>query len=253
VIKLIKKFQIKLTPFDTAKTWNMSTINNQNLLLHDSGSYTDPEIAVALEFIDYDITSSFNNYECDIALEQQDDDLVNTRIGLEKSVYVRESAAAALGMLGDIRAIDPLVSILETKKGFIDKFTFLKEKIIETLSKFNSTPLYIISTPRVRSRPINFTALRRPVVSRAGAIPRRYCYQSTHLPTFSHAIVSALGDLTARRKHANHNLRVYPSFTQSYFSASICRIIACSALSYPSSIVISCRAQNLLAALSILL
>ena len=41
----------------------MSTINNQNLLLHDSGSYTDPEVAVALEFIDYGITSSEKKQE----------------------------------------------------------------------------------------------------------------------------------------------------------------------------------------------
>ena len=55
----------------------------------------------------------------------------------EKSVYVRESAAVALGMIGDYRAIDPLISILEAKKGFIDKFTFLKERVIEVLGKFN--------------------------------------------------------------------------------------------------------------------
>lgn len=55
----------------------------------------------------------------------------------EKSVYVRESAAVALGMLGDIRAVDPLVAILETKKGFLDKFTFLKERVIEALGKLN--------------------------------------------------------------------------------------------------------------------
>lgn len=85
MIKLIKKFQIKLTPFDAAKTWNMSTINNQDLLLHDSGSYTDPEVAVALEFIDYAETQSFDSYGCDIALEQQDDDLLDTRIGLKTS------------------------------------------------------------------------------------------------------------------------------------------------------------------------
>src|SRR5574344_480622 len=57
----------------------------------------------------------------------------------EKSVYVRESAVQALGALGDERAVDSLVSILETKKGFIDKFTFLKERVIEALGKFNFT------------------------------------------------------------------------------------------------------------------
>ncbi len=55
----------------------------------------------------------------------------------EKSVYIRESAATALGMLGDMRAIESLVSILETKKGLMDKFTFLKERAIEALGKFN--------------------------------------------------------------------------------------------------------------------
>jgi len=56
----------------------------------------------------------------------------------EKSIYVRESAAKALGLLGDIRAIDPLVAILETKKGLIDKFTFLKERIIESIGRIGS-------------------------------------------------------------------------------------------------------------------
>lgn len=87
MIKLIKKFQIKLTPFDATKIWAMSNINNDDLLLHDSGSYLDPEVPVALEFIDYGSLSDSPslNYECNIALEQQEDDLVNTRIGLKKS------------------------------------------------------------------------------------------------------------------------------------------------------------------------
>ena len=55
----------------------------------------------------------------------------------EKSVYLRESAALALGMIGDARALDPLLNILEGKKGFVDKFTFLKERIIEAIGKFN--------------------------------------------------------------------------------------------------------------------
>ncbi len=53
----------------------------------------------------------------------------------EKSVYLRESAAVALGMIGDLRAIDPFLTILEAKKTFLDKFTFLKERVIEALSK----------------------------------------------------------------------------------------------------------------------
>lgn len=56
----------------------------------------------------------------------------------EKSVYLRESAAFALGMIGDSQAVDPLVSILEAKKGFIDKFTYLKERVIEALGRLDS-------------------------------------------------------------------------------------------------------------------
>lgn len=55
----------------------------------------------------------------------------------EKSVYLKESAAFALGLLGDMRAIDPLINILESKQGFLDKFSFLKEKIVEALGKLN--------------------------------------------------------------------------------------------------------------------
>ena len=53
----------------------------------------------------------------------------------EKSVYVRETAVSALAMLGDNRAVEPLVGILEAQKGIWNKFTFLKERIIEALGK----------------------------------------------------------------------------------------------------------------------
>lgn len=55
----------------------------------------------------------------------------------EQSVYLKESAAFALGMIGDMKAVEPLVNILESKKGIVDKFTFLKERAIEALSKIN--------------------------------------------------------------------------------------------------------------------
>ncbi len=55
----------------------------------------------------------------------------------ESSVYVKESAVSALGMIGDEKAVDSIVSILETKKGIIDKFTFLKERALEALNKLN--------------------------------------------------------------------------------------------------------------------
>lgn len=56
----------------------------------------------------------------------------------EKSIYLKESATKALGLLGDIRAVDPLVGILEAKQGIMDKFSFLKERAIEALNKMGA-------------------------------------------------------------------------------------------------------------------
>ena len=47
----------------------------------------------------------------------------------------KESAAEALGIIGDTSAFEPLVKILENNKGILDKFTFLKERVIEALGK----------------------------------------------------------------------------------------------------------------------
>ena len=55
----------------------------------------------------------------------------------ENSAYMKESAVVALGMLGDNRALDVFDSILNTKKMFLDKFSYLKERIIEAISKFD--------------------------------------------------------------------------------------------------------------------
>lgn len=53
----------------------------------------------------------------------------------ERSVYVKESAACALGLIGDVRAVEPLVNILDNSKGLLNRFTFLKERVIEALGK----------------------------------------------------------------------------------------------------------------------
>jgi len=55
----------------------------------------------------------------------------------EKSTYVKESAVVALGMLGDNRALDVFNSIIDTKKMFSSKFSYLKERIVEAISKID--------------------------------------------------------------------------------------------------------------------
>ena len=60
-------------------------------------------------------------------------DIVNNED--ENSQYLKESAVKALGMLGDIRALEPLLDMFESKKGWLNKFTFVKEQLIEAIGK----------------------------------------------------------------------------------------------------------------------
>lgn len=55
----------------------------------------------------------------------------------EKSIYIKESVAFALGLIGDAGAVETLVKVLETKKKLETGLSFLKEKVIESLSKLN--------------------------------------------------------------------------------------------------------------------
>lgn len=55
----------------------------------------------------------------------------------EKSAYVKESAVVALGNLGDKRAIDVFDSIMSSKQMFLDKFSYLKERVVEAISKLD--------------------------------------------------------------------------------------------------------------------
>lgn len=77
----------------------------------------------------------------------------------ERSVYVKESAASALGLIGDVSAIEPLVSILDSNKGILNKFTFLKERVIEALGKIKLT-----------NNDFVFNALRKALVDESAQI-----------------------------------------------------------------------------------
>ncbi len=55
----------------------------------------------------------------------------------ENSAYIKESAVVALGLLGDSRALDVFDTIINTKQMFLDKFSYLKERILEAISKLD--------------------------------------------------------------------------------------------------------------------
>ncbi len=56
----------------------------------------------------------------------------------ENSVYVRESAVKALGLLGDIRAVDPFIKILEKNKAVAEKFKYLREQIVRAIGRLGT-------------------------------------------------------------------------------------------------------------------
>lgn len=83
MIKLLKQYQVQTSPFNATKNWHLNNIDNDNLLLFESTGSDDGE-PFALEFIDYGDGSGLpvDNSSCDIALEQQDNDLAIMREGL---------------------------------------------------------------------------------------------------------------------------------------------------------------------------
>lgn len=73
MVKDLKKYHVILTPFNAAKKWSLNNIENNELLLFESTIADDGE-PLALEYIDYNEGNI--NTNCNIALEQQNDDKI---------------------------------------------------------------------------------------------------------------------------------------------------------------------------------
>ncbi len=86
MLKNLKRYQIQLTPFEATKNWSLNNVYNKNLLLYESTGSEDG-FPIALEFIDYGDGSNLpqDNSSCNIALEQQNDDLAILEEGLNVS------------------------------------------------------------------------------------------------------------------------------------------------------------------------
>jgi len=84
MIKQIGKSSKVLSPFPAIKAWELSNVVNDDLVLIEPPD--TPEIAVALDYIDYSGTPILNR-ECSIALEQQEDDLAQYEEGVSGSGY----------------------------------------------------------------------------------------------------------------------------------------------------------------------
>lgn len=80
MIKDLKRYQIQLTPFQSTKDWAVNNVDNDDLLVFESTGSDDGE-PIDLEYIDYNPDSASNNYNCQIALEQQAADVISFRDG----------------------------------------------------------------------------------------------------------------------------------------------------------------------------
>lgn len=137
-------FLLEFTPKNIKEEDLNSYINLRVLCLKAISNYKDTKSITAVL---YCLNNKNEHYKTRLAAAEAlgkigDKNAVTSLINVvsdenEKSIYVREQAAVALGMIGDMRAIDPFLSILEAKKNFLDKFTFLKERVIEALGKFS--------------------------------------------------------------------------------------------------------------------
>jgi hypothetical protein len=94
MIKTINKQNFLTTPFVAIKKWNLYNIQNDDLVLVEQSSSlyltkypggSIEEIPVAMDYIDYNGVYPYLNRECDIALEQQDLDLIYYREGEKRS------------------------------------------------------------------------------------------------------------------------------------------------------------------------
>jgi hypothetical protein len=82
MFKELKRYQVRLTPFQAVKDWALNNTENADLLLFDSTGSDDGEL-IDLEYIDWgdgNITP-YTSSHCEIALEQQPADQAGYREG----------------------------------------------------------------------------------------------------------------------------------------------------------------------------
>lgn len=85
MIKELKKFQIRTTPFQATKNWQLDNVYNEGVILLEQTGSDGGDLAMALEYIDYGDGSgpAVTGSTCDIALEQQLADQATYREGLK--------------------------------------------------------------------------------------------------------------------------------------------------------------------------
>ena len=83
MLKVLHKDDTQFTPFLVTNNWNLSNVNNADVVLMDNSGSDGPPIA--LEYLQYTPSYPTSSDFCDIALETQPDDLATYRTGLKVS------------------------------------------------------------------------------------------------------------------------------------------------------------------------
>ena len=84
MIKHINHQNLLTTPFVAVKQWELFNIQNDDVVLIEPPD-SSPEYPVALEYLDYNSGTPIINRDCDIALEQQESDILNYQEGITGS------------------------------------------------------------------------------------------------------------------------------------------------------------------------
>lgn len=84
MIKQISRDSRTISPFNAIKEWELSNVNKEDLVLIEPPGEI-PEYPIALDYVDYSSGSPISNSECNIALEQQEDDLAIYQEGISGS------------------------------------------------------------------------------------------------------------------------------------------------------------------------
>jgi hypothetical protein len=96
MLKQLKKTDVMTSPFRATKARELYNVQNpdQVILEQDSASVVIPDTPIALDYVDYITGTPLLNRDCDIALEQQADDLAIYEEGISGSLKAFNSASA---------------------------------------------------------------------------------------------------------------------------------------------------------------
>jgi hypothetical protein len=87
MIKQIGQKNILISPFTAVTAWELSNVDAQDLVLleEESASVIIPDTDVAVDYVDYTTNPPSINNDCNIALEQQSNDIVTYQEGITGS------------------------------------------------------------------------------------------------------------------------------------------------------------------------